>query len=63
MVMDFQDNYDTLNFAQYSFGSDAEVLSLAYASGNDTGIALGDGSNVMLAGLDYSQFDANDFLI
>ena len=63
MVMDFQDNYDALDFTQYGFLSDAEVLSLAFASGNDTGLALGDGNNVVLAGFDIAQFDAEDFLI
>ena len=63
MVMDFQDNYDALDFTQYGFLSDAEVLALAFASGNDTGLALADGNNVVLAGFDIAQFDAEDFLI
>ncbi len=63
VIMDFQNNLDALDFAQYDFGSDADVLSLAYQSGSDTRIALEDGSSIVLAGFDYSQFDSDDFVI
>jgi len=44
-------------------GFSYEGLSDVQAKDNDRGVALADGNNVVLAGFDISQFDAEDFLI
>lgn len=62
-VVDFQDDFDVLDFRAFGFGSAADVLGLAAQAGADVIFDLPDGGSVRLIDFDLGQFGSDDVLI
>jgi Ca2+-binding RTX toxin-like protein len=62
-VVDFQDDFDVLDFRSFGFANAAEVLSLAAQSGTSVAIDLPDGSSVNLLDFDIGLLGSEDILI
>jgi Ca2+-binding RTX toxin-like protein len=62
-ILDFENDVDRLDFRFLGFSTEAEVLTLASAAGNDLQVDFGSGNSIILSNFSFAEFDSGDFII
>jgi Ca2+-binding RTX toxin-like protein len=62
-ITDFENDIDRLDFRFLGFSTEAEVLTLASAAGNDLQVDFGSGNSIILSNFSFAEFDSGDFII